>query len=151
MYPRERVCVLFFFSPSPPSLLQLLLLLLLLLFPFLPRLSTWTIAFTDPPPCRDSPCPFPSFYASPPFLLLSVYFFIRSFLSASLSLSLCPSLSASRPLLALYSSPSFSLRTFLVVSLTSMRVFRSKGCVPRVLLSFERSARSSPLSLSRGL
>lgn len=88
MYPRERVCVLFFFSPSPPSLLQLLLLLVLLLFPFLPRLSTWIIAFTDPPPCRDSPCPFPSFYASPPFLLLSVYFFIRSFLSASLSLAL---------------------------------------------------------------
>lgn len=92
MYPRERVCVLFFFSPSPPSLLQLFLLLLLLLplFPFLLRLSTWTIAFTDPPPCRDSLCPFPSFpsfYASPSFLLLSLYFFIHLSLSLSVRLT----------------------------------------------------------------
>lgn len=121
MYPRERVCVLFFFSPSPPSLLQLFLLLLLLLplFPFLLRLSTWTIAFTDPPPCRDSLCPFPSFpsfYASPPFLLLSLYF-----LSASLSLSLCPPhVRPSHSSLPSFSS--FSLRAFLVVSLARVCV-----------------------------
>lgn len=78
-----------------------------------------------------------------PFIFLSARFYPPLSLSLSLSVSI-----ASRPLLALYSSPSFSLRTFLVVSLTSMRVFRSKGCVPRVLLSFGRSARSSLLSLS---
>lgn len=157
MYPRERVCVLFFFSPSPPSLLQLFLLLLLLLplFPFLLRLSTWTIAFTDPPPCRDSLCPFPSFpsfYASPPFLLLSLYFFIR------LSLSL--SLSASRSPVALFSSLFLQLLSSCLprrISRTSMRVFRSEGCVLRVLLSFGRSARpflsseySPPVYKSRG-
>lgn len=90
-------------------------------------------------------------YLPPPFLLLSVYFFIRSFLPASLSLSLF----ASRTLLSsLFLQPSSSYLPRRI-SHTSMRVFRSKGCVrTRVLLSFERSARpflSPPTTLLPGL
>ena len=134
-----------FFSFFPSSFL-----FFLFFFVYLPGPLPSPIHHRVVIPCVPSPL---SPLSMPP---LPSSFFPFIFLSASLSLSL----SASRSPVALFSSLFLQLLSSCLprrISRTSMRVFRSEGCVLRVLLSFGRSARpflsseySPPVYKSRG-